>query len=268
MMEQLNCEEMLRKSGITNDSWERQKSQYRVSDIDTGVFQSYLRKTKKAGRIHFVDEDPEVVLVKLGLSDGEWLLNAGAALFVDCGINELQLTKYASDRRLTITDQRRFTGSMLPLAAKAVQYVVDAMDWRVAFPGKLEREEIPEIPVDAVREAVINAFAHRLIASGQPVEVVICRGFLEIHSPGRFPDGQTPELFIRENRKPVHRNPLIVRTLTYSKDMEGSASGLKRMHETCGQSGCKVAYLSDDSGVTVRFYRHCGEGWGYLSQCV
>lgn len=39
------------------------------------------------------------------------------------------------------------------------------------FDGSLERKEFPEIPVDAVREAVINAFGHRIIESGQSVEV-------------------------------------------------------------------------------------------------
>ena len=120
--------------------------------------------------------------------------------------------------------------------------------------------------MDAVREAVINAFGHRLIESGQPVEVEICRSFLEIHSPGEFPEGVTPEMFLRENRSPIHRNPLIVRTLTYSDDMQALATGFKRMQAACDGTGCKVAYFADDHGFTVRFYRHCGEGWGYLAK--
>lgn len=201
-------------------------------------------------------------MTKLGLAVNEYLLNAGAALFVNCGINELQMAKFASDERLTFTDIRRFTGSILDLADKAVQYIIDAMDWRVEFDGSLERKEIPEIPVDAAREAVINAFAHRLIESGQSVEVAIYRSFMEIYSPGKFPDGVTPEMFIREIRKPIRRNPLITRTLYYSKDMESFATGLKRIQDACDVAGCKVEYYGDDYGFTVRFYRHCGEGWG------
>ena len=53
------------------------------------------------------------------------------------------MAKFASDERLTFTDIRRFTGSILTLADKAVQYVIDAMDWRVEFDGGLERKEIP-----------------------------------------------------------------------------------------------------------------------------
>lgn len=261
VMEQPVYEEMMRKRDNISYSWESQRSKYKISDIDQKIFKSYLKKAKKVGRISFENDDPADVMTKLELSDGEWLLNAGAALFVDCGINELQMAKFASDERLTFTDIRRFTGPILDLADKAVQYVIDAMDWRVEFDGSLERKEIPEIPVDAVREAVINSFGHRLVESGQSVEVAIYRSFIEIYSPGKFPDGVTPEMFIKEIRKPIRRNPLITRTLYYSKDMESFATGLKRIQDACDELGCKVEYYGDNYGFTVRFYRHCGEGW-------
>ena len=146
-----------------------------------------------------------------------------------------------------------------------MQYVADAMDWRVEFDGSLERKEFPEIPVDAVREAVINAFAHRIIESAQSVEVAIYKSFIEIYSPGKFPDHVTPEQFITEVRKPIRRNPLITRTLYYSKDMESFATGLKRIHDTCQKAGVKVEFYGDEYGFTVRFYRHCGDAWGKAS---
>ena len=73
------------------------------------------------------------------------------------------MAKFASNRKLTFTDIRRYTGSILSLVEKAVEYLVDAMDWRVEFDGSPERREIPEIPVEALREAVVNALAHRSI---------------------------------------------------------------------------------------------------------
>ena len=123
------------------------------------------------------------------------------------------MAKFASDRRLTFTDIRRYTGSILSLIELAVRYVIDAMDWRVEFDGHLQRNEIPEIPVDAVREAITNAFAHRSIESGQSVEVAVYRSFIDIYSPGKFPDGLTPEMFITNfssTSKPAdYENPLL-----------------------------------------------------------
>jgi len=165
------------------------------------------------------------------------------------------------DRSRLLRYNKPYTGSIIDLADKAIVYVADAMDWRVEFDGSLERKEIPEIPVDAIREAVINAFAHRIIESEQSVDISVYKSFVEIYSPGKFPDGVTPEEFITTIRKPIRRNPLITRTLYYSKDMESFATGLKRIHEACSTAGVKVKFYGDAYGFTVRFYRHCGEEW-------
>ena len=265
VMDQDKYNELLHERENRIASWETQVSRYSVADIDKDVFANYLRKARQVGRITLDNDNPQDILTKLELVEGKRLLNAGAALFVDCGINELQMAKFASDERLTFTDIKRYTGSIFALGDKAVQYVADAMDWRVEFDGSLERKEFPEIPVDAVREAVINAFAHRIIESAQSVEVAIYKSFIEIYSPGKFPDHVTPEQFITEARKPIRRNPLITRTLYYSKDMESFATGLKRIHDACREAGVKVEFYGDEYGFTVRFYRHCGEGWGKAS---
>lgn len=260
-MDQELYREMLNARENRTDSWETKLSKYHISDIDREVFDGFLRKARQVGRISLESDDPEYVMTKLELADGDTLLNAGAALFVDCGINELQMARFASDERLTFNDIKRYTGSILGLADKAILYVADAMDWRVEFDGSPERKEFPEIPTDAIREAVINAFGHRIIESGQSVEVAVYKSFIEIYSPGKFPENVTPEQFITEIRKPIRRNPLITRTLYYSKDMESFATGLKRISETCSNAGVKVEFYGDEYGFTVRFYRHCGEGW-------
>ena len=33
------------------------------------------------------------------------------------------------------------------------------------------------------------------------------------------------------------------------------------IQDACDAVGCKVEYYGDDYGFTVRFHRHCGEGW-------
>lgn len=260
-MDQELYREMLNARQNRTDSWETKPSKYHIKDIDLEVFKDYLQRAKDAGRISFKTTTPNEVMTKLELSDGDTLLNAGAALFVDSGINELQMAKFASDERLTFIDIKRYTGSIFALADKAVEYVADAMDWRVEFDGSLSRKEFPEVPVDAVREAIINAFGHRTIESMQAVEVAMYKSFIDIYSPGKFPDGVTPEQFITQALKPIRRNPLITRTLYYSKDMESFATGLKRIYEVCTNAGVKVEFLMEEYGFTVRFHRHCGAGW-------
>lgn len=261
VMDQELYNALLRERESHSSSWESLPSKYHVADIDKTVFDAYLRKARQVGRITLDNDDAAYVLTKLGLADGDTLLNAGAALFVDCGINELQMARFASDERLTFNDIKRYTGSIFDLADKAVMYVADAMDWRVEFDGSLERKEIPEVPIDAVREAVINAFGHRIIESAQSVEVAVYKSYIEIYSPGKSTEHVTPEQFVTQALRPIRRNPLITRTLYYSKDMESFATGLKRINDACTQSGVKVEFYGDEYGFMVRFYRHCGEAW-------
>ncbi len=255
-------DDMIRRRDDFRKAWERQVSEYTIADIDKTVFERYLKRAKEVGRITFDNEDPESVLNKLELTSGNHLLNAGAALFVDCGINDLQMAKFASNERITFTDIRRQTGSILGLVEIAMQYLIDAMDWRAEF-GGLHRKEIPEVPVDALREAVINAFAHRQIESGQSIQIMVYRNRIEIYSPGAFPERITPEEFAEGNQKAIRRNKLITQALYYSKDMETFASGLKKIKTLCDEAGVKYEFQKEAYGFTVVFYRHCGEGWGW-----
>lgn len=50
--------------------------------------------------------------------------------------------------------------------------------------------------------------------------------------------------------------------------MESFATGLKRIQNACDEVGCKVAYYGDNYGFTVRFYRHCGDGWGEVVHSI
>lgn len=255
VMDQTEYERMMQKRDSVEYSWERKVSKYAIEDVNKEVFEDYLRRAKEAGRIEFDDTDMETVLIRLGLLEQGQLLNAGAALFCDSGLNELQMAKFASNERLTFTDIRRFTGPVLDLIKKAEQYIIDAMDWRVEIGEGLSRREIPEIPLEAIREAIINSFGHKLFESGQSNEVAVFKNRIEVYSPGRFPDGVTPETFIEGKSRPIRRNPLITRTLYYSKDMESFATGLKRIQSACDKGGIKVEFEEQPYGFAVIFYR-------------
>ncbi len=218
------------------------------------------------GRISFENDNTSEVLTKLELTEGDRLLNAGAALFVDSGMNDLQMAKFATNEKITFTDIRRYTGSIIGLVDIAMQYLIDAMDWRVEFHGKLERDEIPEIPVDALREAVVNAFAHRQIESRQSIQIMIFKNRIEIYSPGTFPEKTSPEEFAEGNKKEIRRNKIITQTLYYSKDMETFATGLMKIKKLCNEAGVRYEFQREEYGFTVIFYRHCGEGWGWSGE--
>lgn len=256
--------EMLGMRDMFGYSWENRRSRYRICDIDRLAVDSYLTKAGEIGGMSFESTDPIGVIMKLELADGEHLLNAGAALFVNCGLNELRLEKYASDNCLTVRDSCQLEGHIIGLAELAVEYICETMEWRVVYDGSFAWKDIPEIPVKAVREAVINAFGHRDMNSTRGVEVKIYRSFIDICNPGSFPGGMTPEMYIWGDERPVRRNPLIMRALSCGKTKDGIATGLKRIWDACRETGCRVEFFVEEKGFRVRFYRRCEEEWGAL----
>ena len=137
----------------------------------------------------------------------------------------------------------------------AENYIKSNIHWRVEFTGTLQRVEIPEIPVDAIREALLNSFCHKDYATGQSNEVAIYKDRVEIYNPGAFPEGFEPQDFIDKPERPIRRNPKIARILYYSKDIESFGTGLKRIADSCDSAGVRYEFKKLKSGFVVCFYR-------------
>lgn len=185
--------EMLLRSGREGNRWENLVSNKKVSDVDEDLLKKYTAQAHDVGRIAITYTDVQTVLNQLAI--------------------------FATNERLTFNDIQRYHGPVLKLVDIAENYIKSNMRWRVEFTGELQRKEIPEIPIDAIREALLNSFCHKDYASGQSNEVAIYKDRIEIYNPGTFPDGYEPQDFIDKVERPIRRNPKIARILYYSKDI-------------------------------------------------
>lgn len=59
-----------------------------------------------------------------------------------------------------INDIKRESGNVNQLVDIAEKYIKNNINWRVELDGSIQRKEIPEIPMDAVREALVNSFCY------------------------------------------------------------------------------------------------------------
>ena len=60
-----------------------------------------------------------------------------------------------------------------------------------------DREEIPEIPVAVIREAIANSFAHAIYNGNTYHEICIHPGKITIYSPGSYASAFMPEDYIK-----------------------------------------------------------------------
>ncbi len=247
--------ELLLNSGREGNRWENLKSNKTVDDVDVELLMKYTRQAHETGRIAINFTDKISVLNQLELTEGKCLVNAGKVLFSDDIIQDIQMAIFASGERLTFNDIQRHHGPILKLVDIAENYIKSNIHWRVVFTGGLQRTEIPEIPVDAIREALLNSFCHKDYASGQSNEVSIYKDRVEIYNPGTFPEGYEPQDFIERAERPIRRNPKIARILYYSKDIESFGTGLRRIAESCDMAGVPYEFKKMKSGFVVCFYR-------------
>ena len=234
--------------------WGGEVSETTVSAVSIPVLRSFIKKGRETGRIGFAFDTARNVLNKLNLIKGDKLLNAGRALFCkDNGI-KTRAAIFATDEKTTFLDIQSFKGTLFDLIAQCETYVKEHINWRADIVD-FKRVETPEVPIKAVREAIVNSLCHRDFADSGDNEIGIYKNRIEIYNPGQFPFDYSPEDFIKGKEKSIPRNPLIADVFYMTRDVEQWGSGLKRISDECKAAGIKVSFEKIKSGFLVAFHR-------------
>jgi ATP-dependent DNA helicase RecG len=118
---------------------------------------------------------------------------------------------------------------------------------------KIKRTEKLELPEDALREALINAIAHRDYRSTANIQIFIFYDRVEIHNPGGLVAGLK---FSDLGRRSVPRNPLLFGILYRMDLVENVGSGLRRIRDTMKADGLVEPIIeADEHWFTVTFTR-------------
>jgi len=116
-------------------------------------------------------------------------------------------------------------------------------------------------PLEAVREAVVNAVAHRDYArEGTDVEVSLYADRLEVISPGRLPNGVTVEK-MKEGVVRVARNELLKEILRDYRYIEHQGMGVRnRIIESMRRhNGTEPDLEEEDDRFVVRLWKDSGQ---------
>ncbi len=246
--------------------WENESSGHSIDETDEKRLLSFYEKGKVRGKIKIDYISKENLLSKLKLLNKDNVLNnAGCCLFSDSDPVKVKLVCYTGDNRITISDMMQFSGNIFDCIEKSLQFIAEHINWKVILKGNSERNNIPEIPMEAIREIVVNAFAHGKYDSNTDFEVEIFKDRISIYSPGRFPKGATPEQFAYESREPIFMNPKIVDVLYKGDEIETLASGFERTFAYCKKTNIKYEYHFTDSGFRFVFFRAQGHVRDILS---
>ena len=231
------------------ERWEnRPAAGWDVSRLDRREMVLTLEESIRRGRVDDPGtREPLEILRGLGLLvDGDKVSRAAVVLFCadDAPLPDfsqllLKVARFKGTTRDEFLDNRQFHGNAFALMRRAERFLIDSLPVASRIvPGRMEREDTPLLPVEALREALANAFVHRdYSVGGGSVNVALYDDRLEIISIGDLHFGLTPEALFREHEsKPW--NPMIARTF-YRRGII----------ETWGRGTLKIARLMQERGL-------------------
>ena len=259
---QKEIKKLIFKIEVKNNKWEEKASYITLDDIDEMTIRNFIKKGNKKGRINFDYTNKEDVLRKLNLIDSSGKIkNAGHVLFGKKINIQLRAAIFATEEKTTFLDMQDFNGNIFKLIDAGEQYIAQNIRWSVNFnTGTFTREDIPEVPVRAMREILCNSFCHR--AWNEPYDnyLAIYKNRIEICNPGFFTEEATPEDYISKEEPSRPRNPLIAQILYLSGEIERWGSGIKNVYETCQQEKIKIKFEDRKTAFFAVVYRKDIEG--------
>jgi ATP-dependent DNA helicase RecG len=135
---------------------------------------------------------------------------------------------------------------------RAVDRAIAFIDRNTRHPMKvigLNRVRLDEYPTEALREALVNAVAHRQYEdAGRKIMLEIFSDRVVVSSPGHPPAPITLANLRKGKYRPCSRNPVLAQCLSYFHRIEERGSGFRRMRDQMLNHGLDQPLLSTDTG--------------------
>ena len=145
--------------------------------------------------------------------------------------------RFSDDARNTFTKREEYEGSILKQLADAYGFLEGCNDYRTDFAG-LDRIDHHDYPPVALREALVNAIAHREYALSGPTLISAMPSSVQIVSLGGLPAG------LEEADLKAHismpRNRGLANVLFRLERIEAYGTGIERMRNSYRGSGCAL----------------------------
>jgi ATP-dependent DNA helicase RecG len=241
----------------TGMSWDRLPvTNALIDEIDLEKVKQYIESARDAGRRKISGgEKPLQILGKLEVIKDGKVTWAAILLFykhpqrflsqavIHCG-------KFKEET--IVVDDRMIEGTVIEQIEEAMDFIRKNVNVRFVMTGKPAREEVWDYPLEALREAVINAICHRDYTIPSNTEVRIYDNELIVWNPGGLPLGLTLEDLYRPHPS-VLRNKGIGGIFYDMGLIEQWGSGIDKMRKACVKAGIPEPKFEEHQGFRVVF---------------
>lgn len=170
----------------------------------------------------------------------------GLHVAIQCGV-------FKGTTKEVFVDRREYTGLLWEQIDEAFQFVLRNIHLGATFDG-IYRQDIYEIPPDAIRELIINAVIHRSYLDHGTIQVAVYDNRLEITSPGKLPMGQTMGR-MKEGYSKI-RNEALAHAFSYMNLIEHWGSGIPRIIGKVKKAGLREPeFIGGEVDLRISIYR-------------
>jgi len=229
-----------------------------VSDLKQETFDLFRKRAIKSQRIEeeILTDTNQHLIENLQLNESDFLKRASVLLFHPeperfvTGAY-IKIGYFETDDGLKFQDE--IHGNLFDQIEKTMGLLFTKyIKSEISYEG-INRIEKYEYPRTAIREALLNAIAHKDYSGGTPIQISIYIDKIIFWNEGQLPENWTIEnLLIKHPSKPY--NPDIANTLFRSGYIESWGRGTLKMIRECELVGLpNPIYFYDMSGFFVKF---------------
>ncbi|MEA2691026.1 MAG: ATP-dependent helicase RecG [Acidobacteriota bacterium] len=228
-----------------------------MDDLAPQALAHFRKLAERSGRVAdgLLAESDAALIDKLRLDGGELLRRAAVLLFgkdperLVTGAF-LKIGFFRTDSDLLYHDE--IHGDLFTQIDRGLDLLLTKyLKAGLSYQGPQRIETLP-VPARAVREALINAIAHKDYAAAIPVQVSVYSDKLLIWNPGHLPEGWTLANLTRKHAS-YPFNPDIANTLFRAAYLESWGRGIDMIRQACQEHGCPEPLLRWDNGLWVEF---------------
>lgn len=142
---------------------------------------------------------------------------------------------YAGTDKKQLIKKEDFSGGIIPMLEHSFAYISTLLGTQYERDGLIKQPVNFEMPLDAIREALVNAVAHRAYDYEAPIRITLFSDRIEFLNPGTFYAPINPEN-LKEGLS-RYRNPLIADALRKKGYMEKQGIGINLIISSCLEEG-------------------------------
>lgn len=229
-----------------------------VTDLKQETFDFFRKKGVKSNRISedVLTDSNELLLNNLKLTDGDYLKRAAVLLFhpdPEKFVTNayVKIGFFESDSDLRFQDEVH--GNLFEQVGKTMELLFTKYIKAMISYYDIYRIETFEYPKEAVREALLNAIAHKDYTGATPIQISVYKDKIMIWNYGELPENWTIDT-LQKKHSSIPHNPDISNAFFRIGYIEAWGRGIRKMNEQCAAAGLpQPLYYYESSGFWVVF---------------